>query len=111
MDDFVIIGERNGEAYVEVAAPVKMIEPIVLRVDTTLTLSPVQDSMGLAPPLSPIDLPAEWQRAIPQFYWITRFNSKCECLLYENCIEPHQCYKKMWTERPSKYRGPHQHIL
>ena len=117
MDDFVVIGESNGEAYVEkVEIRVQMKEPIVLRYDVPLTLQPVQEVMTLAPPPVTVDLPAEWQRHPPRFYWLNRFNSRCGCLLDESCVEPHPCYQKIWIEKScrwplKRYRGPQQHVL
>ena len=107
MEDFVVIGEKDGKAFIEVvvAPAVKMIEPSVMRVDISLTLSPVQDYMGLAPALTTVDPPAEYQRATPWFY------TQEGCLSYDSCEEPQRCYKKMWAERPTRYRGPHQHVL
>lgn len=89
MDDFVIIGEQGGHAFVESPLPVKAIEPIVLR----FYLSPVQNHMSLIL----LNLPAEWQRTPPQIFWIKRFNWRCGCLLDDSCVEPHQCYQKMWS--------------
>lgn len=106
MDDFVVIGELGGEVYVEKAK-----EPIVLQYDVPLRLQPVQDVMILAPPPVTVDLPAEWQRHPPHFYWLNRFNSRCGCLLDESCVEYHPCCQKIWVEKPccwpvKRYRGP-----
>ena len=106
MGDFVVIGERGGEAYVErVGIHVKAKDPIMVRYYLSLTLPPVQDTMDLTP-----DLPVEWQRQMPRFYWINRYNSRCGCLLDESCVEPHFCNQKLWIEKPchtwSRYRGP-----
>jgi hypothetical protein len=115
MDDFIVIGERGGEAYVErVGTQVKVVEPIVLRYGIAYMLPPAQITMGLAPP--GLDLPVEWQRRLPRFYWLNRFNSHCGCLLDDTCVEPHVCNQKIWVERSwrgpiMKYRGPHQHVL
>jgi hypothetical protein len=116
MDDFVVIGEREGKAFVEtVTVTVKMKEPLIVRYDLPLTLPPVQEIMERAPSLADVVLPPEWKRAVPQVYWLNRFNSRCGCLLHDGCVEPHQCQQKIWLENPHcrlpKYRGPHQHIL
>lgn len=86
MDGFVVIGERDGSAFIE--GVIMPIEQIVLRYDISL-IDPVQAYSG-------VDLSRIWQRFTPRFYWINRFNVRCGCLLDESCSEPHQCYQKMW---------------
>lgn len=110
MEDFVVIGEQGGTAFIEES--VKMIEPITIRYNVPLVLPPVQVRMGLTP------IPDEWKRPepIPSFYWLNRFNTHCGCLMDNSCVGPHQCHQKMWIERPnfwppSRYRGPHRHVL
>lgn len=112
MDDFVVICERGGKAYVErFGAQIKVIEPIILRYDAAgRDGSPPQITMELAPPiLERVDLPVEWRRHLPRFHWLNRFNSRCGCLLDESCVEPHVCNQKIWVER--QCQGTHQHIL